>query len=214
MTEAPLSRHLPRFARRLPLGFLEVTPTPPVEVTPGEPSVTMTEQAFRFEIEREGAAVREKVDVEYAAAMSALRVESEVALKAAVSTERARLLSDCGGEVARHVEAAFASLHETLASEIAAALRPLLVKAVVQRTTAAVLEATIAALADPHNPSLTVRGPAERLAAIEASFGSRAGIGYIVEDTNEVVVTSSGARIETRLAAALASLAELEEASS
>ncbi len=131
-------------------------------------------------------------------------------LAAAVADAAARRDAEEGAAVAAQISDATQALGDSLAAQLAKTLRPLLADAVASRTLAALVDTVARVLADPDHPALTIRGPAARLAAVEAELGT-GGVTYEASDGDELHVTANGIRIETRAAAALAALAATEE---
>ena len=92
-------------------------------------------------------------------------------------------------------------LKDALANRLVAVLRPLLSPKRWSRGQWRPSRATIdRILADPDHPCLTIRGPADLLAAISAGRASDDGLIYETSDDTDVVVTADrNLRIETRL---------------
>ena len=195
---APLSRYLTRFHAEA-----AAAPSPPRV----EPTVTLTVADLDTRVEEARAAAHAEAEALHAAQCVELEHAHELAVTDAVVTARAEWCAGTAGEIAGNIERAFAVLHADLAEASAKVLRPLLVEAARERTLAA-LETTVARLlADPAHPVITLRAPADLVVALRAR-GMPAGVAFAVAEAAEATVTCGGTRIETRLAAALADIAE------
>ncbi len=203
---APLARHLARFERILPAG---ASAAPLAETVPdsSEPTVTMTVAAFEARLDT----LRASLEAEHVAARERADAAHTQALAAAAADAAARRDAEEGAALAAEVAAATRALHDGLAEQFAKTLRPLLLEAVAARTVGALVDTVARILADPDHPALTIRGPAARLAAVEAALGTE-GVTFEATEGDELHVAANGIRIETRVAAALAALAATEGA--
>ena len=195
---APLSRYLTRFADA---GIIAAPPLP-VDV---EPMVTLTIAELDDRLEEVAAATRAEIEAVHAVEQADLEQAHAAAVAEAVATAQAAWCAGAADEIAGIVERGLAALQTELAEATAKALRPLLAEAARERALAALAALVARLVADPAHPALTVRAPADIVAALRAR-GLADGIALVAADTAEAVVTCGGTRIETRLAAALADI--------
>ena len=194
---APLSRYLTRFAAEA------VIAAAPSAI---EPTLILTVSDLDARLEDARATALAEAEAAHAAHCAELEQTQVSAVTEAVAAARAEWNEGTAGEIAASIERAFAALRTDLAEASTKVLRPLLVEAARERTLAA-LEAAIARLlADPVRPAITLRAPADLVAALRAR-GPLEGIALVTAETTEAVVSCGGTRIETRLAAALADIA-------
>lgn len=204
---APLARHLARFGDPVALHH----PVPAAV----EPQVTLGVAELEARIEAASRRARDEAQTAAEQAVAAARSEYDAALDAAARDAAATLAqartewaAARGAELAAGIDEAFATLAARLSDGLAAALRPLVRTAVMERAAAQLADALASVLGDPSDPPLVVRGPANLLAALEAARGTRQGLDLQESESGELVVTAGGAHLETRLTAALATLAQ------
>lgn len=160
---------------------------------------------------------RERVEDRIAAALAAARVEAGKDQAAAVELARkverevaARALADArtawADEEASAMSARFAdafeALHLRLSDAFGRAIAPIAeaaVRDVAVRRFAAVLDDLVGAAATA--PALTVRGPADLVAALARTMGGSAGVAFAVADRPDLAVDIGDTRLETTLGA-------------
>ena len=200
---APLSRFLTRFAdgdAPVPVSF---------EVMAAEPTVTLGVGELQSRIDDAREAALSEAEAGHAIALADLAVGRDLAVDQAVAEARALWCADEGVAHAEKLAAAFADLDATLSTRVAAALRPLVATALVERTVQAVREAIGHILADPEHPAVTVHGPADLIDVIRemrVETGKTERVAYVATDSVEITIEAAGSRIDTRLGASLAAL--------
>ena len=204
--DAPFARHLVRFSRVPPAGASAAPISADVTPETVAPSVTMTIAAFEARLEAARHDARAMLEADHAACRASAEAGHAETLVSAVAAASSRRDAEEAVAIAAQITAAMEGLRDMLSGQLAKALHALFAEAVAARTVAALVEAIERALADPDHPALTVRGPGPLLAEIEASLGA-GSVTFEVANADEVTVSGTGLRIETRLAAALAALA-------
>ena len=199
---APFARHLVRFAA-------EASPYAPSPLGAPVPTVTLAVAELDAMIEEARVAARDEADAAHAAVLAATEDAQASALAEALSAARTEWCAGAAGDLAGLVEGAFVSLQADLANTLAKVLRPLLADAARERSCASLEAALARLLADPTHPAITLRAPADLVAALRAR-GLPAAVTLVVADAPEAVATCAGTRIETRLQAALADLSATE----
>ena len=207
MMAVPLSRHLTRF------GSLEAAvidlPQAIGEQPSAEPKVAMP--SAEFEARLAAAAERGRTEAAQAAEVRLKQIEAEhqTALVRAADEARAACTAGEADLIVARLDAGFTAVQAALSTRVAKVLQPLLAQAVIDRAVAAFVEALDRLLKDAARPALTVKGPRELLAAVEAVRGAR-GIAFAVADSFELSLATADAHVETCLAAALTALATAE----
>ena len=200
---APLSHYLVRFSSEA-AGEIVI----PARMV-AEPTITLGVAELEERLAEARETARTVADTAHAIDRAGLIADHGAAIDAALTAARADWCATEAERITGLVEGAFAALHETLATQIAKVLRPLLAEALRERTLATLADALDRLLDDPAHPAITLTGPADLVAAIGAK-GVRAELALVASDTLDAVVTAGGALVETKLSAALADLAATE----
>ena len=203
---APLSRFLTRFADG-------EAPTPvSFEIMAAAPTVTLGVDELQSRLDAARAAALRDVDARHANELADLAAARDLAVATAVAEARALWIVDESAAHAGKLASAFAVLESALSTRVAAALRPLLATALVEHACDAVREAIGHILADPEHPTVTVEGPADLIDMIRETRGKTGKterVVYVASGALEITIDAAGSHVETRLAAALASLKEI-----
>ena len=146
-------------------------------------------------------------------ALSTAEAEKTAAIEAAVAQERAaaedRLAearvawaAESAAPLAAQLEEAFEVLHTRLSDSCGKALAPLADRVVRERALrrfSALLDDLLGATAE--SPAITVRGPADLLAALGGIMGERRSIALEADEAADLSVTIEETRIETTISA-------------
>ena len=173
------------------------------------PTVTLAVAELDARLDDAREAARAETDGAHAIVLAAMQDTQASAVAEALAAARTEWCTGAAADLGGLVETAFATLQADLSDAIARILRPLLAEAVRERTCAALEAALARLLADPAHPAITLRAPADLVAALRAR-GLPGGVQLVVGDAPEAVVTCAGTRIETRLEAALADVSAVE----
>jgi hypothetical protein len=203
---APLANYLTRFSTESTEGPVAIAL---LGADAFEPMVTLGAGELEARLDDARRSARDAADAASSEERERLCKEHETAMAEALALARADWCATTADQLAASVEGALRTLHEALATAIAHAIRPLLADAVRERTLTLLSAAIDRLLEDPSHPVITVRGPADLVAALLARH-ARDGLQHVEADTPEITITAAGALIETRLEAALAELAQTE----
>jgi hypothetical protein len=104
-----------------------------------------------------------------------------------------------GTALAQRFEAALAAFETRIADALAPMLEPFLVKGAQLRVIAELRDALKALIEGDERPAITVTGPADLLAALEAAFRGEPALAFEVADTPDVTITAGETLVRSQL---------------
>jgi flagellar biosynthesis/type III secretory pathway protein FliH len=206
VTAVPITRYLVQFDRHERVDLPEQRPGYPVP----PPDPALAAQAFAEQI---AEAHRRGAEEGRTAAATAcdLRIEQERAgLEARLVAERAKWVSEEARQLTARIDAAFGRLQDTLAASIERILRPVLTKALRERTLGLLREALSVLLSADEPAVLRISGPHDLLSALGADLASaHRPIECVPDDRLDVRMIAERTLVESQLEAWIAKLHEV-----
>lgn len=150
------------------------------------------------------ARLRDKLDEEHRAALSAAVDDALAAERQEHAAEMERVLSETGAAAANAIDAGLAELRAGVAAELSSAcarlLLPIAGEAVVARAVSEMAQALREALENEAAPRITVSGPRQLLDGLQARLAGAEGVQWRESTGFDLAASFDGRVVETRLA--------------
>ena len=200
MRDVPLSRHLARFSIQLPAPIMTLEPMPAV------PQITLTVAEFEGKLQAARSDAQADASIAFERNLEMVESNHQSTMREALAAARAEWTATEADRLHQALDTAIAQLTATLQDRLAVVLRPLLVETLVLRAVDSFVAALDQLLSDPARSMITIKGPHDLVAAVQAARPASAIIEFQVADGVELSMRADEAYVETQLAIALAFL--------